>query len=44
MKMARYRKDGFNVMYTKILRRIVKWQVRFAGHCDGSGGHVGHCF
>ncbi len=44
MKMAHCRKDGFN-MYTKLLRRFVKWQVRFAGHCDvGGGGHLGHCY
>lgn len=31
-------------MYTKLLRKFVQWQVRFAGHCDDGGGHTGHCY
>lgn len=43
MKMDLFRKDGFN-MYTKLLRKFVTWQARFAGHCDGGGTHSGHCY
>lgn len=44
MKMDHYRRDGSN-MYTKLLRGLVKFQVRMAGHCDtsGTGGGSGHC-
>lgn len=44
MRMVHYRKDGFN-MYTKLLRKLTKLQVRMAGHCDTTGGgHTGHCY
>ena len=40
MKMAHYRRDGFN-MYTRVLRFLVKAEQRMSGHCDGSGGTSG---
>lgn len=29
-------------MYTKIVKKIVKWAKKHAGHCDDGGGS-GHC-
>lgn len=46
MKMVHYRKGGFS-MYTRLLRRLVKLQVRMAGHCTNPGGGSvpsGHCY
>lgn len=31
-------------MYTKLLRKIVLKMRTMAGHCDGDGGQVGHCY
>lgn len=31
-------------MYTKILRKLVKFMVQMAGHCAGGGGGTGHCY
>lgn len=33
-------------MFTKMLRKIVKYRRAYAGHCSGdgdSGGYAGHC-
>ena len=32
-------------MWTKLIKKIIKFGVRMAGHCDdGGGGHTGHCY
>lgn len=45
MKMAHYRKGGFN-MYTNLLRFLVKMERQMSGHCDGTGekSGSGHCY
>ena len=30
-------------MWTKLIKKIIKFGVRMAGHCD-DGGHTGHCY
>ena len=45
MRMAHYRKDGFN-MYTKLLRFLVRIERQICGHCDapGEGPNNAHCY
>lgn len=31
-------------MWTKLIKKIIKFGVRMAGHCDDGGGHTGHCY